>query len=214
VRHMFRNLTLFAALAAVLSMFAVASSAAAAVTVKRISPATGPEISKITVTIKGTGFSTTPGATKINFGAEPASNVVCTTTKSCTAVTPAYSPAEAVNVTATVESSTSTNTVPFTFTTYSPPVVKIVAAKKGPQFSKKKLRDSYPGVFTFGNVYLNIENSTTEDQTFTGPTGSVTLEPGLEQGYNFPVNESTPYVFELTTTSPKKILTVATKTPK
>ena len=60
---------------------------------------------------------------------------------------------------------------------------------------------------------MNIENSTTEDQTFTGPSGSVTLEP-VDEGYNFPVNESTPYVFELTTTSSKKILTVATKTPK
>ncbi len=110
--------------------------------------------------------------------------------------------------------STSINTVPFTFTTYSPPVVKIVAAKKGPQFSKKKLRDRYPGIFAFGNVYLNIENSTSEDQTFTGPSGTVTLEAGFDEGYNFPVNESVPYVFELTTTSPKKILTVATKTPK
>lgn len=214
MRHMFRNLMLFAALAALLSMFAVVSSAAAAVTVTKISPATGPEVSEIAVKIKGTGFSTTPGATTIDFGADPASKVVCASTKSCTAVTPAYFGAEAVNVTATVASSTSTNTVPFTFTTYSPPVVKIVAAKKGPQFSKKKLKDRYPGIFAFGNVYLNIENSTTEDQTFTGPTGSVTLEAGLDQGYNFPVNESTPYIFELTTTSPKKMLTVATKTPK
>jgi hypothetical protein len=214
VRHLVRNLSLFAALAALLSMFAVASSAAAAVTVTKISPATGPEVSEIAVKIKGTGFSTTPGATTIDFGADPASKVVCTSTKSCTAVTPTYFAAEAVNVTATVAASTSTNTVPFTFTTYSPPVVKIVAGKKGPQFSKKKLKDSYPGIFTFGNVYLNIENATTEDQTFTGPSGSVTLEAGFEEGYNVPVNESTPYVFELTTTSPKKTLTVATKTPK
>jgi len=60
----------------------------------------------------------------------------------------------------------------------------------------------------------SVENATTETQTFTGPTGPVTLAPTLEQGYNIPVNESTPYVFELTTTSPKKTLTVATKTPK
>lgn len=214
MRHLVRNLSLFVAFAALSAMFAVASSAAAAVTVTKVSPATGPEASGIAVKIKGTGFSTTPGATTIDFGADPASNVVCASTKSCTAVTPDYFGAEAVNVTATVASSTSTNTVPFAFTVYSPPVVEIVVGMKGPRFSKKKLEDRYPGIFTFGNVYLNIENSTTENQTFTGPTGSVTLEPSLEEGYNLPINESTPYIFELTTTSSSKTLTLATKTPR
>ena len=42
----------------------------------------------------------------------------------------------------------------------------------------------------------------------------MTLEAGFDEGYNVPVNESTPYIFELMTTSPSKTLTVATKTPK
>ncbi len=215
MRHLIRNLTLFAAMAALLSMFAVASSAAAAVTVTKINPATGPELSGIAVKIKGTGFSTTAGETTIDFGSEPAKDVVCTSTKSCTAVTPYYFGAGSVNVSATVASTTSTSVVPFTFTEYSPPVVEIVAGKKGPVFSKSKLKDRYPGILDFGNVYLNILNSTSEPQTFKFEGRTETLEAGYEFGDNFPVDEATPKVFELTTTSTRKdTLTVSSKTPR
>ena len=213
MRKTLRNLTPIVALAALLSVFAGVSSAAAAVTVTTVTPASGPEFSGIAVTVKGTGFSTTPGATVISFGGAAAKNVACTTTRLCTAVTP-YSPEGSANVTATVESSTSTNTVPFAFTVYSPPVVSIVAGRKGPKFSRAKLTDRYPGIFTFGNDYIEITNSTTETQTVSGPSGTTALEAGTTLGENFPINEATPRVYELTTSNSKKTLTVTSKTPK
>ena len=213
MRNLFRSLKLFGAMTALLSMFVVASSAAAAVTVTKISPATGPEYSGIAVKIKGTGFSTTPGATTIAFGGEAAKDVVCSTSKSCTAVTP-YVAEGTANVTATVAAVTSTNTVPFAFSKFSPPVVDIVAGKKGPRFSKSKIKDSYPAIFTYGNLYLEITNSTTETQTFKFESRTETLEAGLTFGINFPIDEATPKVFELTTANAKKTLTVTSKTPK
>ncbi len=151
--------------------------------------------------------------TTIDFGSEAATHVVCSTTKSCTAVTP-YELEGTVPVTATVGAATSTDPITFTYTKFAPPTVEIVASAKGAKFSKSKLKDRYPAIFTYGNIYLQITNSTTETQTFTGPTGPVTLEAGSSEGYNIPVNESSPYVFVLTTTSPKNTLTVATKQPR
>lgn len=203
------------ALAAVLSVLAVASSsAAAAVTVTKVTPETGPEYSATPVKIHGTGFDIEPGSTTVSFGGQPATDVACKSTKLCTALTP-YGAEGTVPVTVTVGETTSTSPITFTFSTYSPPKVDIVAGKKGAGFSRAKLTDRYPGIFTAGNVYLQISNTTTTSQTFTGPTGSVTLEPGSTEGYNVPVNESSPYVFELTeTTATKKTLTVKTKQPR
>ena len=204
-----------AALAAVLSVLAVASSsAAAAVTVTKVAPETGPEYSASTVKIHGTGFDTAPGSTTVSFGGQPATDVQCTSTKLCSALTP-YAAEGTVPVTVTVGATTSTSPVTFTFTTYSPPKVDILAGRKGAGFSRSKLTDRYPGIITAGNVYLQISNETATAQTFTGPTGSVTLEPGSTFGDNFPVDESSPAVFELAETSaPKKTLTVKTKQPR
>jgi hypothetical protein len=215
VRNRSMRVALMAAFAAVLSVMAVASaSAAAAVTVTSVSPTSGPEFAATSVKIHGTGFSTTPGATTVTFGAEASSNVECKSSKVCVAQTP-FEFEGTVPVTVTVGASSSSGSVTFTYTTYSPPNIEIVSGKKGAGFSKTKLTDRYPAIFTAGNVYLNITNATTTAQAFTGPSGPVTLEPGSTEGYNFPVDESSSYLFELTgSTSPKNKLTVKTKQPR
>jgi hypothetical protein len=57
--------------------------------VNSISPTTGPSIGGTMVTITGSGFDPAPGATAVDFGpGNPASGVSCSTTTTCTAVSP------------------------------------------------------------------------------------------------------------------------------
>ncbi len=216
MRDRSKRLSVITALALSLSVLAVASaSAAAAVTVTKVTPETGPEFAATSVTIRGTGFSTTPGATTVSFGAQPATNVACKSSTLCTALSP-YGAEGTVPVTVTVGSSTSTSPISFTFTHYSPPTVNIVSTRNGAGFSRLKLLDRYPAIFTAGNIYLQITNTTATTQAFSGPTGPVSLAPGSTEGYNIPVNESSPYLFELTgTPNPaRSTLTVSTKQPR
>lgn len=104
--------------------------------------------------------------------------------------------------------------LPFTFEYHSPPKVEIEEHYAVSLFNPRKIADRYPGIFTPGNVYLQITSKTCKDQPFTGPTGTVTLELGQTDGYNFPVDEVTPYVFELAGTTPSQgTPTVKTRTP-
>ncbi|MGO9750197.1 MAG: beta strand repeat-containing protein [Solirubrobacteraceae bacterium] len=71
-------------------------------TITSVSPNAGSVAGGTSVSITGTGFSTVPGATIFNFGdGNPATNVSCPTTTSCTAISPAGS--GTVDVTATVD---------------------------------------------------------------------------------------------------------------
>jgi len=62
---------------------------AAAPTVSSIAPSGGPAAGGTVVTITGTNFSTTPGATAIAFGSGVGSSVTCASATSCTATSPA-----------------------------------------------------------------------------------------------------------------------------
>ena len=55
-----------------------------------ISPTSGPTAGGTVVTITGAGFDIVAGHTKFKFGGVLASNVTCSTSTSCTAVTPAH----------------------------------------------------------------------------------------------------------------------------
>ncbi len=86
-------------------------------TVTALNPASGPAGGGTTVMITGTGFSTTPGATTVMFGAVAATNVTCVSTTQCQAISPAGT--GVVNVSVTVAGQTSANTAAddFTFST-------------------------------------------------------------------------------------------------
>jgi hypothetical protein len=62
---------------------------AAAPAVTGIAPSSGSSLGGDVVTLTGTGFSPAPGATSVNFGANPAVNVVCAGATSCTATSTA-----------------------------------------------------------------------------------------------------------------------------
>ncbi len=211
-----RLLVIAAALPAAIGVGSIAEAASAApvTQIKSIYPSSGPEFSSIPVTVHGTNFNTAPGGTTVSFGGEPATSVTCSSPHICTAMTPMLTEG-AVPVTVTSYSETSTNTVTFTYQKYAPPVVTITTKNASPVFSKSKLKDRYPGIFTPGNVYLQILNSSSATVMLTGPTGTISLEPGLTAGYNVPIQESTPYIFKIGSGAGKKqTLTLSTKTPK
>ena len=90
--------------------------------VSSISPSSGPTGGGTSVTMTGTNFSTTTGGTTIDFGAgNPATAASCSTTSSCTAISPAGS--GTVNITATTTGGTSATSTAdeFAYTTPPPP---------------------------------------------------------------------------------------------
>jgi hypothetical protein len=58
-------------------------------TVRTYTPNTGPGSGNTNITITGTGFSLTPGVMSAFFGPTPAASITCSTTTTCTIVTPA-----------------------------------------------------------------------------------------------------------------------------
>ena len=98
-------------------------------TVTSISPTYGPAGGGTTVTITGTGFSTTAEATTVDFGTTAATGVSCSTTTSCTATSPAGS--GTVDVTVTVGGHTSATSSADEFTYDTTPTVTQVSPKGG-----------------------------------------------------------------------------------
>jgi PKD repeat protein len=87
-------------------------------TVTSVSPATGPKAGGTTVTITGSGFAL-GSATTFDFGKAPASAVDCSSSTSCTAVTPASTKTGAVDVRASTGAKQSKKNPPgdrFTYT--------------------------------------------------------------------------------------------------
>jgi IPT/TIG domain len=83
--------------------------------VTSITPATGPASGDTIVTITGTGFSTTTGATTVAFGATPAAVFPCTSSTSCQAIAPAGSGTVSVRVTVAGLTSADTPADDFTY---------------------------------------------------------------------------------------------------
>jgi hypothetical protein len=189
------------------------ASASRGLAITKLVPNSAPEFTAVPVKIVGSGFDTTPGATTVSFGGTPAEDVNCKSSRVCTVVTPFIADGP-VEVTVTVGEVTS-NPLEFLSEVYRPPLVSIEPVRGSFEFAETRLTDRYAAIFTPGNVYLQIKNSTLTSQTITGPTGPVTLEPGEIEGYNVPVQEATPYEFTLEGAAKpaKGKLTVKTKAP-
>lgn len=93
--------------------FTYSSGGGGGPTVTSISPTSGPAGSS--VTILGTGFSTTPGATTVHFGTVLAMNVSCSSTTRCSAQAP-FNGSGTVDITVTVAGQTSPATAADRFT--------------------------------------------------------------------------------------------------
>ena len=98
---------------------AVIATVVAAPSVTSLSPSTGPTTGGTQVTLTGTGFSTTAGATAVEFGTTAATGVSCSSTTTCVAVSPPGS--GSVPVTAIVGGAQSYAGAGTLFTYESPP---------------------------------------------------------------------------------------------
>jgi IPT/TIG domain-containing protein len=80
-----------------------------------INPSAGPPAGGTSVTIAGTGFSTAAGATAFAFGANAATGVSCSSTTTCTAVTPSGPRSTTVSVTVQVNGVAGANSLSFSY---------------------------------------------------------------------------------------------------
>jgi hypothetical protein len=92
------------------------AAAAAALSVNKLEPTSGPKAGGTTVTITGTGFA--PGKTAFKFGSAKATGVSCVSSTSCTAVSPKRARAGKVDVVATVAGKSSPKNPPADQFTY------------------------------------------------------------------------------------------------
>ena len=80
-----------------------------------ISPTSGTPFGGTLVTITGTGFDTTSGATRFFFGSKAATNVSCTSSTQCTAVTPSGPRSTTVSVSVSVDGLAGSNSLSFRY---------------------------------------------------------------------------------------------------
>jgi hypothetical protein len=71
-----------------LALVPIAAAAAPGPTVTGLSPTMGPELGGTVVTITGTGFSTVPGETSVDFGLDTSATVSCSSSTVCQATSP------------------------------------------------------------------------------------------------------------------------------
>src|SRR5208337_4546930 len=149
---------------AIIFLFAMAGPAsAAAPTVTKILPTSGPLIGGTTVTITGTGFT---GATAVKFGTTAATSYTVVSATSITAVSPAG--IGTVDITVTTPSGTSA-TLPADEFTYDPvPAVTSISPAAGP-----------------------LAGGTTVTITGTGFTGATAVTFGTTAATSYVVNSAT-----------------------
>jgi hypothetical protein len=97
--------------------------------VTALAPAEGSTAGGTVVTIAGTGFDTTPGGTTVTFGGVAATGVVCASSVTCQATSPAGSGAVSVRV--TVAGVTSADTAADDFTYVVVPVITSLTPSAG-----------------------------------------------------------------------------------
>ncbi len=107
-------------------------------TVAAISPSSGPVSGGTPVTITGTGFSTIPGVTAVDFGITAALEVSCSSKTSCTATSPGEV-AGTVDVTVGTANGTSTTSVAVGFTYVPIPTVTKITPASGPTKASTKV---------------------------------------------------------------------------
>ena len=102
-------------------------------TVASVQPSQGPLAGGTPVIISGTGFSTVPGGTTFDFGPDnPATDVSCSTTTACTAISPPGTATGTVDVLASVGGFVSRASVGEDNFFYEPPPPSIVSFSASP----------------------------------------------------------------------------------
>jgi glucose/arabinose dehydrogenase len=148
-------------------------------TVSMVSPSSGPTAGGTPVTVTGTGFSTAPNGTTVNFGAATASSVSCSTLTSCVATSPPGS--GAVDTTVVVGGLTSTISPAdrFTYTDAPPPTVSGVIPSTGPSAGGTTVTITGTGFSTTPNA-TTVRFGTTQagNVNCTSVTSCIATSPG------------------------------------
>jgi subtilase family serine protease len=148
-------------------------------TVTGISPTSGPVAGGMFVTITGTGFSTT-GSTTVDFGTTAALAVSCSSTTSCTAISPSE-PAGTVNVTVNIGTGTSTTAAADQFSYVAAPTITKMTPTSGP--AKGGTKVTIRGSNFLGSVSVQFGGRTatgirvlsSSEITVTAPSGLGTV---------------------------------------
>jgi uncharacterized repeat protein (TIGR02543 family) len=149
-------------------------------TVAAISPSSGPVSGGTPVTITGTGFSTIPGVTAVDFGITTALEVSCSSTTSCTATSPGEV-AGTVDVTVGTANGTSTTSVAVGFTYVPIPTVTKITPASGPTKASTKVTirgSKFVGTVSVhfgGKLATGVRVVSSSEITATAPSGSGTV---------------------------------------
>jgi uncharacterized repeat protein (TIGR02543 family) len=156
------------------------SAAPPAPTVTGISPTSGPVAGGTSITISGTGFSTTAGGSRIEFGTTSASAVICASTMRCTTTLPGEA-AGTVEVVVTTPHGTSTASPADHFTYVPAPTITRLTPEYGPTKGGTKVTirgDYFDGaisVFFGGRPATNTHVFSPSEITAVAPFGSGTV---------------------------------------
>jgi uncharacterized repeat protein (TIGR02543 family) len=149
-------------------------------TVTGISPSSGPVMGGVSVTITGTGFSTIPGDTTVDFGTAVAPEVSCSSATSCTAVAPSEA-AATVALTVTTSNGTSTTSPADQFTYVPVPVVAKITPASGPTRGGTKVTIQGSNLLGTFAVHFGTKSATSvrvvssSEITVVAPSGSGTV---------------------------------------
>ncbi|MGD9891630.1 MAG: IPT/TIG domain-containing protein [Dehalococcoidia bacterium] len=185
--------------------------------VTSITPNAGPDTGGTTVTITGSGFSTTPGATQFGETASGGfrfNSVSCTSSTQCTAVSPANPQgaggAESINVFAIVNGQASSGNPDHAFGWFGRPLLTSISPTTGPTTGGTHVTLSgrtfpsgsfFPGTATvmFGTrPALDVRCTTIVSCTAVAPPGSgtvpvtITTPGGTSAGISFTYSPSRP----------------------
>ena len=163
----------------------------AAPSVSEIAPKDGPPTGGTMVTITGDDLSTTFGPTMVKFGANPASNVSCSSTTQCVATSPAGTTGTTVDVTVTNLGDTSASVTADQFTYTNAPIVTGLSPADGPTIGDTTVTitgknfDTTAGNTTakFGSsAATSVSCSSTTQCSATSPSGSGTVDVTVTTG--------------------------------
>lgn len=155
-------------------------------TVTGITPLSGPASGGTQVTITGTGFATTPGATTVSFGGVAATGVFCSSVTTCVATSPAGAGVQDVTVTVAGQASAATAVDKFTYVAAPVgPTVSGVAPMSGPAAGGTQVTitgtgfNPAPGTTTVsfgGTAGTGVSCSTTTTCVATSPPGTSAVD--------------------------------------
>ena len=149
-------------------------------TVTALSPSFGPVSGGTSISITGTGFSTSSGGTTVDFGTNAAAGVSCASTTSCTAVSPGAS-AGTVDVTVSISNDTSTASPTEVFTYVPAPTITKITPTDGPSSGSANVTiwgTSFVGTVSVhfgGKLARGVRVLSSSEITSIAPSGSGTV---------------------------------------